>query len=99
MKLTIKEVSWHRNGIGGEGFHAVYFHYSEPGEEPKKMLAILFDDPGQCAVIQLDQPGEFTVQFGRNSWRGDHFETQLRKAIKTHKSSGSIRVGPFGIPT
>lgn len=38
-------------------------------------------------------------RFGENSWRGDHFEDELRDAIKTHKSDGSTRMGLFGIPS
>lgn len=101
MNLTIKEVSFHRNGIGGVGFHAVHFvDHDQLGKRNKdaEMLGIVFDEPGYCSVIQLNQP-QFTVKFGVNSWRGDRYEPELRSAIKTMKSSGSIRVGPFAMLT
>lgn len=99
MNLTIKEVSFHRNGIAGVGFYAVHFVDHEQTGAAKKdaeMVGIVFDKPGYCSVIQLNQP-RFTVKFGVNSWRGDRYEPQLRNAIKTIKSSGSIRVGHFAI--
>lgn len=93
-KLKIKEVAYHRNGICGEPFNAVHFM-----DGNREMLGIVFDESAYCAVVQLNQPQGFTVQFGINSWRGDHYEDELRKAIKTHQSSGSNRLGPFAIPT
>lgn len=57
-------------------------------------------EKGSCAVICLDLIPEVGVKFGGgNSWRGDHYEDELRKAIETTKSSGSVRVGPLAIPT
>lgn len=97
MNLTIKEIAWHRNGISGEGFYAVNFIDHEQkgdGNKDAHFLGIVFDTPGQCAVIQLNQSGEFTIQFGHNSWRGDHYEDDLRKAI-AEKSTN--RVGPFSL--
>jgi len=59
MRLTIKEVSYHRNGVCGEGFHAINFIDHElKGDENKDalMLGIVFDAECKCAVIQLNQP-------------------------------------------
>lgn len=70
------------------------------GKKDANFLAILFDEPGRCAVICLDLIPTCGVKFaGGNSWRGDHYETELRAAIETEQSSGSVRVGPFGVPT
>jgi hypothetical protein len=91
--MHLKELSWHRNGIAGVGFHAVLFRHDDYGN----MLAIVFDEPGHVAVLCLDQIE--TVEFGKNSWRGDQFEAWLREQIATQESSGSVRVGPFGLPT
>lgn len=102
VNITVKEVSWHRNGIGGTGFHAVHFvDHDQVGRDNKdaEMLGIVFDKPGHCAVIQINQPGDFTVKFGKNSWRGENYEPSLRDAIKKMESSGSVRVGPFGLPS
>ena len=113
---SVQEVSWHRNGIGGQGFYAVRFTsdidgvsaaksktWNIPQTEGRKdanFLAILFDDPGQCAVICLDLVPTCGVKFaGGNSWRGDQYEPELRKAVENNGSSGSVPVGPFGVPT
>lgn len=78
--LKIKEVAYHRNGISGEGFHAIHFL-----DGKNEMVGIVFDEIGRCAVLQLNQPRAFTVAFGVNSWRGDHYEPALRKAIKNYE--------------
>ena len=112
---SVEEVSFHRNGVGGNGFYAVLFTadlktVSEKeaavwaltageGKKDAKWLAIVFDEPGSCAVICLDLLPARGVKFGGNSWRGDLYEPELREAIVTMQSSGSIRVGPFGIAT
>lgn len=112
----IEEVAFHRNGIAGEGFYAVRFTADiEPvsrqesniwgmpessGQRDARFLAILFDGPGQCAVVCLDLMESCGVKFaGGNSWRGDQYEPELRKAIETQQTSGGVRVGPFCVPT
>jgi hypothetical protein len=73
---------------------------SGSGVRNAKWLAILTDDPGECYVICTDLLETCGVKFaGGNSWRGDQYEPELRDAIKAMNSSGSVRVGPFGIPT
>lgn len=112
---SVDEVSWHRNGVGGAGFYAVLFRADVPATkneearifaitardkiEDARWLGILFDEPGHCAVICLDLLEKCRVRFGANSWRGDIFEPELRQAIEEIPSSGSVRVGPFGLPT
>ncbi len=117
--ITIQEVAFHRNGIGGQGFYAIRFlqdveqsadwekaGIKPPEAAPKKIknakwLAILFDEPGQCAVVCLDLMETCGVKFaGGNSWRGDWFESTLRKAIEDQQGvhSGAARVGPFSVP-
>jgi hypothetical protein len=112
---TVEQVSWHRNGVAGVGFYAVLFRVDvdavTPAEAAKWLikssdaevgalfLGIVFDEPGYCAVINLDRVNEDGVTFGSNSWRGDRYEPELRAAIKGMESAGSVRVGPFGIPT
>ena len=87
-KLTILEVAYHRNGISGEGFHAVRF--IDPAEGNDVMLGIVFKEPGYVAVLSvnmlagLDQ--EATVAFGVNSYRGDVYAPALRRAIKEAQS-------------
>ena len=95
-KITVTQLAYHRNGICGNGFYAILFDDAEFGP----MVATLFDEPGNCAVLQvpmLSEPDK-GVAFGVNSWRGDHYEGLLREAVKTTESDGSLRVGPFAIP-
>jgi hypothetical protein len=84
--ITVIEVSAHRNGVGGEPFHAIRFLWSPDGNAiPEKFLAIVHDQPGYCSVIGLDRLEDMGVMFaGGNSWRGDHFEPFLRDAIEEH---------------
>lgn len=95
--VTIKEASFHRNGVGGVGFYAILF---ESEEEPgKTMIASLFDEPGYCAVYCVEMLSEGNIRFAEgNSWRGDVYENALRPALKKFlKESGTNRVGPFSI--
>lgn len=97
----VLEVAFHRNGICGRGFYAVRFLSTVEGKGKLNFLATLTDDPGECYVICTDLLPTCGVKFaGGNSWRGDHYEDELREAIKNYgeKTSGSVRVGPFAIP-
>lgn len=102
MDLNIQEIAYHRNGVGGLGFYAIRFQW-KPDDSTKleNFLATVFDDAGACAVIGLDRIETQGVAFaGGNSWRGDNFESELRKAIEnTSELSGGVRVGPFCVPT
>ena len=100
MKLKIQEVSFHRNGICGHGFCAVRFRWTpDNAKDEESFLAFLFDEPGQCAVIGLDRIETMGVAFAQgNSWRGDHFEADLRKAVDEVAHTGGIHVGPFCVP-
>ena len=78
MKLTIQEIAYHRNGVGGEDFNVVRFRIRRGKEN---LLAIVFSTPGQCAVLNLDLIPTVGVEFAKNSYRGDEFEDALRAAI------------------
>lgn len=86
MKLTIEKIAYHRNGIAGEPFKAVVFQY-----DGKKMIGILFEDGApdsigfsnpRCAVFDLELLGQGVIEFGENSWRGDHFADELDKLLE-----------------
>lgn len=137
MVNEVVQVAYHRNGICGNGFHAVLFETStdrcarcrgfatlgttgrgvtvctsccaglanpvaaEIETTRSRMLGVVFDEPGSVAVLDvalLSDP-EIGVAFGANSWRGDQYEAELRAAIASIQSDGSVRIGPFGIPT
>ncbi len=85
-KIDVTEIAYHRNGISGEGFHAVRFVHrvDGPRSKPQEFLATVFPAKGHVSVISLDLISSAGVAFGLNSWRGDTFERSLRRAIKKH---------------
>lgn len=92
MKIKIIQASFHRNGICGNGFYAILFDWTED-KVTRRMVATLFDEPGSCAVLEVSKlSSEDGVAFGSNSWRGDHFEDDLRTLV-TKEATG--RIGPF----
>lgn len=76
MKLRPIDIAHHRNGVAGETFSVVLFH---DGRSQK--VAIIFDQPGCCAVLDVTRLAAGDIAFGSNSWRGDQFEPDLRQAI------------------
>jgi hypothetical protein len=80
MKLKIIAISHHRNGICGAPFDVVLFDDQVP--ERSRKVAILFEEPHFCAVLGVDKLAEGDIAFGSNSWRGDHYERDLRTAIR-----------------
>ena len=79
MKLKIIAIAHHRNGISGAPFDVLLFE--DKGPEGSRKLGILFDDPGCCAILDVDKLAASDIAFGSNSWRGDHYEAYLRQAI------------------
>jgi hypothetical protein len=80
MKLTIIDIAHHRNGICGIPFAVVLF--TDTGSEGSRKVAILFEQEGHCAVLDVDKLAQGDIAFGSNSWRGDRFEQPLRNAIR-----------------
>ncbi len=78
MKLRIEQLQHHRNGVGGAPFDVLIFR--DPGAG--RMLGIVFPEPGHVAVFHLEKLALGNIAFGVNSWRGDHYEPDLRKAIQ-----------------
>ena len=74
--MKIEAIAYHRNGICGEGFHVVLFV-----QDKRRYLATMFQTAGQVAVLDRDILATGNVRFGENSWRGDHFEDDLRRHI------------------
>jgi hypothetical protein len=77
-------VNYHRNGIAGEGFHVALFDNHIDGEkQPRHMVGIVFQGAGQCACFDVGELQKGNIQFAQgNSWRGDHYEGELRVAIR-----------------
>jgi hypothetical protein len=80
--MKLQQIACHRNGVGGEPFHAVTFT-----DDRQNMFATVFEEPGHIAVFNRDKLGEGNITFGENSWRGDHYEHTLRRWISEHQAS------------
>lgn len=91
--MRLVKIAYHRNGLMGEGFHAVAFRYRFEGKE-RRMIATVFSshepDPGdvhpctgRLAVLDADYSATGLLDYPLNQWRGDDFEPQLRQWIAT----------------
>jgi hypothetical protein len=85
MRIRVDEIAYHRNGVTGAGFHVILFHQRGLSCE---MMAVVFEAPGHVAVFDKDVLNDDVVAFGENSWHGDEFESDLRKAIKKQEEKG-----------
>ncbi len=85
MNLKIIAFAHHRNGICGAPFVVTLFE--DTGAEGSRKIAILFEQEGHCAVLDVDKLVAGDIAFGSNSWRGDRFEQPLRKAIRIASST------------
>jgi len=95
-KIKIEEIAYHRNGVSGEGFYAVRF-IDPDVTKPKtrlidkmneiegargRMVAVVFEARGHVAVFDRTLLAQDLIAFGKNSWRGDYYEADLRKACE-----------------
>jgi hypothetical protein len=85
MKLKIIDIACHRNGICGQPFEVVLF--ADQGPEGSRKLAIVFDEPHYCAVLDVAKLATGDIAFGSNSFRGDNYEPHLRKALRRHEKA------------
>ncbi len=91
MKLTIIAIAQHRNGICGAPFDVALF--KDAGPEGSRKAAILFPEEGRCAVLDVAKLAAGDIAFGSNSWRGDHYEPQLREAVNAFHIGRLIQEG------
>ena len=56
--------------------------------EPGVKVGIVFDEPAHCAVLDVAKLAAGDIAFGSNSWRGDEYEPELRRAIATTNEKG-----------
>jgi hypothetical protein len=82
MKLRIENIQHHRNGVAGAPFHVLLFRDPDEG----RMLGVVFQQRFHVAVFNLDQLAFGNIAFGLNSWRGDQYESHLRKAIAANEA-------------
>ena len=112
--IKIEEIAYHRNGVSGAGFYVVRFIDPQIGQ-PKtrlidqmneiegaqgKMIAIVFDAPYHVAVFDRELLAQDVIGFGANSWRGDYYESDLRKACEGYSkfdwlAHGQVRAIKF----
>lgn len=89
-RVTIKTVEYHRNGVWGQPFNVVTFTQKN-GHKNQNMIAILFvDSGGNCAVFDTDLLGQGNIAFGKNSWRGDIYEKEMRKVVEEYWDEVSL---------
>jgi hypothetical protein len=95
MKLKILGTARHRNGVAGAPFNVVLFKVPrEPGDK----VGIVFDEPAHCAVLDVAKLAAGDIAFGSNSWRGDQYEPELRRALPDERDDAH-RAGADGTPS
>ena len=95
MKLKIIGTAHHRNGIDGAPFSVVLFKVLR---ETGIKVGIIFDSPGHCAVLDVPLLAAGDIVFGRNSWRGDQYESSLRLALDHDTKRGQQANADSSIP-
>jgi hypothetical protein len=88
MRIKILATAGHRNGVAGAPFDVILFKEYGPGGSRK--VGIVFDEPNYCAVLDIGLLAAGNIKFGINSWRGDDYEADLRKAIKQRDEKGAL---------
>lgn len=78
----VLELHSHRNGISGTPFHVAFVEDNIDGEMKKFLVVQFGDDPMNTAVLEMEKLKEEDIEFGSNSWRGDHYADVMEKAIK-----------------
>lgn len=78
----MNKLAWHRNGITGEPFY-VAIKKSKHLKDPKRLVVIHFDE-SRTAVLDIDLLNKEVIEFGLNSFRGDHFTDEMVQAIEEH---------------
>jgi len=74
--VRVTDHARHRNGICGAPFTVAIIDDNE-----SRKLAILFDAPDHCAVLDIAKLSGGDIAFGSNSYRGDCYEPDLRRAL------------------
>lgn len=76
--MEIIKADSHRNGVGGEPFKVAIVE-----DEGRKMLVVMFEEQYTTAVFDLDLLKDEVIEMGENSWRGDHYDNELRETLTT----------------
>ncbi len=85
--IQIQNIQFHRNGSSGNPFYVILFRWKDDDvRTDRTMIGIVFDVTKiginhSTAVMDADAIGRGDIDFGSNSWRGDHFHKILVDAI------------------
>lgn len=74
MNLVFEECDHHRNGISGTPFVVVTFL-----ADGEPLVAVLFPGENNTAVFDRELLGDGVIAFGKNSHRGDYYDTAVRQ--------------------
>lgn len=85
-------VDYHRNGVGGTGFNVVLFIDRETKEKFIGIVSSQDDNPWNAFVLSVDRLAKGDIAFGSNSWRGDSYVRELKKAIKDYDDETDARI-------
>ncbi len=95
MTNTNFQVEYHRNGVSGTPFHVVLFDCADQGEV-QHLVGVVFPNNTKedknfprTAVFDTEKLAAGEIGFGRNSFRGDRFDADLRSAISSYEDSRS----------
>lgn len=93
-KQRVISLAYHRNGICGEGFYAGIVEETE-GKSKRNMLVVRFDKETVdgpvgmvcCAAFDCALVAKHDIEFGSNSWRGDHYADVMDEAIAAYRAN------------
>jgi len=83
-KIKITDIAYHRNGVCGAPFHVVLFEDIEGIQ-----VAVVFDEPHHCAVLNVPKLTQGDIKFASNSYRGDLYEPLLRISINAYEAASN----------
>lgn len=102
LVTSVREIVYHRNGVGGEGFWAVRFLGPDDQGNENEFLGIVFEEPRYCAILSMRHRSRAIDVDGPNftgflsmaetdipigvAWRGDRYEPELREAIAQYEA-------------
>ena len=88
--MEIKNLTYHRNGIGGTGFFSLRYDWKDYSGIERRMLATIErngEDDGfdytSCRVMDIDNPD--------TSWRGDSESARIIYQIEKHYKMDGIK--------
>lgn len=94
-KMKFRNVQYHRNGVCGTGFHCAVVYDPAVAKDfgDGEMLVTYFEIKNECccAAYRLSQLPN--INFGENSWRGDHYADAMKKAIIAYEKQFNKHYG------